>query len=322
MIRFSSSIRFITRDEWAKLPLNEFTSVQSWDMHAADQWIPSRQADTYSMAPCIAGGLTAIQTDPLTQQRQGLVGLSHLIPVYHYKRADKRSLIGYLTASGKTMRQQTPLAEQPVRLKGLFVGGATRNAHSLWPTICRGVNKALGFNGLRHAFQNILAYTGHVSPALAPPVSAFIGQRYEGLSHMAYDGTKDTWYVIASQNDATVERWQVVRSASTLRQFFQFRQVAPDDQVFMGLDSTTPVPSADLVGSTLQPYKPDDPGWAYEPMASGAGTSGPYMDLNDGITLRFRTLDNASTRALPGERQTPHDTNESLKKHRPEGPRW
>lgn len=277
MIRFSSSIRFITRAEWHQLKLNTLPNVMSWDMHMPDQFVPRDKSNTCGISPCLAGGITTI-TSPQAGKPQGQVAMMHLIPVYHQTGSERSALVRYLKSSAATLLQAAErLSPGKSRLKGCFVGTNDDSGYGLWATVCRGVNEALQ----APEWQRVMVYMGLATPTPTSSVSAFIGQAPNALSHIAYDGANDTWYLIASLLDKPNKRWHVARSASTLKQLFKHRYIATDDQVYLGATDTHPLSLESLRGNGRASLDLADPGWAREPYVNRSG----MPDLDDAVMM-------------------------------------
>lgn len=262
MIRFASAIRFVSPSEWDSLPREGLHTVESWAMQGSDQWVPSLKSETRNMAPCIASGLTRV-IEPVAPNGevtpQGIVALSHLAPIFHRYRDDAAMLLGYLKPIPHTLSYAQPVGPHlkgalgKAKLKGLMVGGyAPLEKEHVWQVLFNGMNEAIQ-NGtvgerLKSAFSKRFRLWGWWNKPVMPTpwplsrkISAFVGQEDYGSSNVHYNGARDTWFILTYRKPSQESRRPHVASLEDIREHFQFRQVATDDQVYIGLNSTTPL---------------------------------------------------------------------------------
>ena len=214
-LRFAANIRFVTLPEWRSLHSGvlknayQAGSCPGWDADDYDQFVLQRTSETASIGPCVAGGLTGnlkYNSAPFPLR----VGMFHLIP-----RANL-DLIAQKTIDHRMDDNKDNLV-QP--LGGLLCGGQD------------------------YDLSRMLAATlvARMVRLLGRKPTYFLEQDSNSSTQLGYDGQSDTWYInVDSIDDRPID------TVEDLKRLFKKRYVSPDDSVFLGMTSQTPLSKEDI----------------------------------------------------------------------------
>lgn len=210
-LRFASHIRFVTVPEWRSLhsgPLKNAYAAAScpgWEAEDFDQFVLQPKTFTDSIGPCIAGGLTGNlqgNTTPIPMR----AGIFHLIPRVNLQPRAQETIDARMRANKNAL------------------------VHPLGGLVCGGQD----YDVSRMLASTLITWmTWH----LKRKPSYFLEQRSDSCTQLGYDGRMDTWYINV---DAIDER--PLYTANDLKRLFKKRYVSPEDSVYLGLTSTTPLP--------------------------------------------------------------------------------
>lgn len=210
-LRFASNIRFVTLPEWRSLHggllKNAYQAAQStgWLADDADQFVLQPKTFTDSIGPCVAGGLTGNRkhnTSPTPMR----AGLFHLIPRANLQPNAQQTIDERLTANKSNLVYP---------LGGLVCGG-------------------YDYDVSRMLASTLITY---LSLLLKRKPSYFLQQRSGACTQLGYDGASDTWYIhVDSMEDSPL------KTVDDLKLLYKKRHVSPDDTVFIGMTSQTPIP--------------------------------------------------------------------------------
>lgn len=216
--RFAANIRFVNGLDWSRLKLDRSYGTPevgrgcSWLAGDADQFLLASRVYTDCIGPCSAGGITGYSPIP-TYAGLTKTGMFHLIPSRNLDDASQQVIVQRSLENALLLRDEY----------GGFVCGGHPERRS------------------RQLSQRLVGWMGRI---LGHTPTHFTHQRDDAWSALGFIGALNTWFV----RTQTMDHPKGLESIQAIRETFAKRKVAAGDRVYIGLDSTEPIPAELLEG--------------------------------------------------------------------------